>query len=98
MVYPAPVLPGEPVLLAVGPDAGCTHQTLLEVSVNGRPSHRVQALQMPCCCHVHTLQRNSMLKQLARTIRGLIGEADYIPASPSLLKGWMGEKKPPLPP
>ena len=61
VVYPALVLPYEPVLLAVGPNACSPNQRLLEVSVDGRPCDRVQTLQLPSSGHINTLQGNNQL-------------------------------------
>ena len=46
----------EPVLLTVGPDAGCSQEGLLEVRVDGRASDRLQTLQLTRGGHIETLQ------------------------------------------
>ena len=45
----------EPVLLTVGPDAGCPQEGLLEVRVDGGASDGLQTLQLTRCSHIETL-------------------------------------------
>ena len=45
----------EPVLLAVGPNAGCSEEGLLEVRVDGGTSDRLKTLQLTRCSHVEPL-------------------------------------------
>ena len=45
----------KPVLLAVGPNAGCSEEGLLEVRVDGGTSDRLKTLQLTRCSHVETL-------------------------------------------
>jgi len=55
VVYPPLALLDEPVLLPIGPDAGCTHNGLLEVGVDQRTCHRVKTLQLMRRSHVEAL-------------------------------------------
>ena len=45
----------EPVLLAVGPNAGCSQEGLLEVRVDGGTSDRLKTLQLTRCSQIKTL-------------------------------------------
>ena len=56
VVHPPLTLLHEPVLLTVGPDAGCSQEGLLEVRVDGRASGRLQTLQLTRGGHIETLQ------------------------------------------
>ena len=55
VVHSPLALPHEPVLLAVSPDAGSTHEGLLEVGIDGRTGDRLQTLQLTRCSHIETL-------------------------------------------
>ena len=50
----------EPVLLTVGPDAGCSQEGLLEVRVDGRASDRLQTLQLTRGGHIETLNNKDI--------------------------------------
>ena len=45
----------EPVLLTIGPDAGCPQEGLLEVRVDGVTSDGLQTLQLMGCSYVEML-------------------------------------------
>ena len=51
-------LPHEPILLTVGPNAGCSHEGLLEVRVDRGTSDRLKTHQLTRGGHVETLQYN----------------------------------------
>ena len=55
IIHPLLTLFHEPVLLTVGPDAGCSQEGLLEVRVDGRASDRLQTLQLTRGGNVETL-------------------------------------------
>ena len=55
VVYSVFTLLHKPVLLAVGPNAGCSEEGLLEVRVDGGTSDRLKTLQLTRCSHVETL-------------------------------------------
>ena len=56
IIHPLLTLLHEPVLLTVGPDAGCSQEGLLEVRVDGRTSDRLQTLQLTRGGNIETLQ------------------------------------------
>ena len=55
VVHPPLTLLDESVLLAVGPDAGCSQEGLLEVRVDRRTRDRLQTLQLTRGGHIETL-------------------------------------------
>ena len=58
VVDPPLTLVHEPLLLAVGADAGCPRDGLLEVRVDGGTCHGVQTLQLTRRGHIETLREN----------------------------------------
>ena len=57
VIYSSLTLLHEPVLLTVGPDAGCSQEGLLEVRVDGGTSDRLQTLQLTRGGHIETLHK-----------------------------------------
>ena len=68
IIHPSLALLHEPVLLTVGPDAGCSQERLLEVRVDRRTGDGLQTLQLTRSGHIETLHGTTKDKSMSHQL------------------------------